>query len=385
MATHGTLIRGGTIVDGSGDAPFEGDLRLHGNRIEAVGPDLPPEDDTVVEAAGLLVTPGLIDLHAHVYHGTGIYSVDPAAVGVATGVTTLLDAGSAGCLAYETFCRYVMPAVREEVHALLNISQVGVQGHPQADPVSRDLYEAGHIDVEKAVTCIKTHPDRILGTKARLTAWLANDRLENEYAAMHGAIEAASQTGRFCMIHHVASAVPKAELLEALRPGDIVTHMYQGRGDGGFGADDGTPEPAMIKARERGVIFDVGHGIGSFVWRLAEPATQQHGFWPDTISTDVHQFNLNKVVFGMPTTMTKFLYLGMPLEEIIQRSTWEPAKIMKLDRRVGRLKSGMEADVALFRLEKGRHPLMDIEMEVRHCDRKLVPVMAFKGGQRFGG
>lgn len=383
MMNERTLIRGGTIVNGSGDTPFRGDLRMRGNRIEEIALTLPAQGDVVIDATGLIVTPGIIDLHAHVYHGTGIYSVEPAAVGIRTGVTTLLDAGSAGCLSYETFCRYVMPAIHEEVHALLNISQVGVQGHPKADPVNRDLYEAGHIDVEKAVKCIKAHPDRLLGAKARLTAWLANNRVENEYAAMHGAIEVATRTGRFCMVHHIASAVTKAELLAALRPGDIVTHMYQGRGDGGFGADDGVPETAMIEARERGIIFDVGHGIGSFVWRIAEPATQQHGFWPDTISTDVHQFNLNEVVFDMPTTMTKFLYLGMPLEEVIRRSTWEPAKIMNLDSRVGQLKPGLEADISLFRLEAGRHPLMDVEMTVRYSDRKFVSVTTFKRGQRF--
>lgn len=383
MPAPSTLIRGGTILDGTGQPSFVSDVRLRGNCIEAIDVDLPVNDSEIVDAAGLFVTPGLIDLHAHVYHGTGIFSVDPTAVGLATGVTTLLDAGSAGSLSYETFSRYVMPAVREEIYALLNISQVGVQGHPQADPVSRDLYEAGHIDVEKAVACIERHPDRILGAKARLTAWLANDRLENEQAAMHGVIEAASRTGRWCMIHHVASAISKRELLEALRPGDIVTHMYQGRGDSGFDATEGMPESAMIAARERGIRFDVGHGIGSFVWRIAEPATQQHGFWPDTISTDIHQFNLHTVVFDMPTTMTKFLYLGMPLEEIVQRSTWEPAKIMGLDGRLGRLKKGLEADVALFHLEAGRHPLTDVEMQVRYGDRKFVPVMAFKSGNRF--
>ena len=383
MKRDNYLIRGGTIVDGSGDPSRVGDVRLRQNRIEEVGTNLPADQSEVVDATGLLVTPGLIDLHTHCYHGTGIWSVDPAEIGLRTGVTTMLDTGSAGCLSYGTFHLYVIPTAREDIYALLNISQLGVQGHKDHDPTVYDLSERRHIHPGNAIECIERYPDRILGTKARLTLEFADNNVEHEYAAMHGAIEAARKTGRICMFHHVASGIPLHEVLEVMNPGDILTHIYHGKGDGGFESKGCEPAEAMRRARDRGIVMDVGHGIGSFTWRVAEPACQQHGFWPDTISTDAHQFNLNTVVYDMPTTMTKFLYLGMSLEQVVRRSSWEPAKAMGLSDRLGLLKPGFEADVALLRLEQGRHELTDVKGAVRHADQKLVPFMTFKRGECF--
>jgi len=336
-----------------------------------------------VDATRLLVTPGLNDLHSHCFHGTGLWSVDPAEIGLRTGVTTLLDTGSAGCISYGTFHLYVIPSTREDIYALLNISQLGVQGHGHHDPTIYDLSDRRHIHPGNAIECIERYPDRILGTKARLSSVLADDNVENEYAAMNGAIEAARKTGRICMFHHVASGIPLHEVLNVMSPGDILTHIYHGKGDGGFGEQGGEPSEALRRARDRGVVLDVGHGIGSFCWRVAEPACQQHDFWPHTISTDVHQFNLKTVVFDMPTTMTKFLYLGMPLEQVVRHSSWEPAKVMGLADRLGLLKPGFEADVALLHLEQGRHELTDVEGAVRHADQKLVSVMTFKRGECF--
>src|SRR5439155_18399119 len=140
--------------------------------------------------------------------GMGLFSVDPADAGLRTGVTTLLDAGSAGSLTFGTFRRYVMAAAAEDVYALLNIAQHGVEGHPDVDPYLGDLHEVRHLHAGSAVACIERFPDRILGMKVRLTASLADGKPENEFAALRGAVEAAARTDRFCMVHHLASAVP---------------------------------------------------------------------------------------------------------------------------------------------------------------------------------
>jgi dihydroorotase len=182
------------------------------------------------------------------------------------------------------------------------------------------------------------------------------------------------------MVHHIASKVPLGDVLGSLRPGDIYTHLYHPHPDHGFD-DRGAPLDVLRAARDRGILFDVGHGVGAFAWRVAEPACQRFGFWPDTISTDLHQFNLHGPVFDMPTTMSKFLHLGMGLERVIRASTSEPARAMGLADRLGRLAPGRQADLTLLRLEEGRFPLRDVEGQERVASRRLAAVAVCKRGR----
>jgi dihydroorotase len=369
------------VHDGTGEPALRADVRIKGSTISAIGPNLRPEGEEIVDATGLLVTPGLIDLHVHVYSGVGLYSVDPADAGLNSGVTTMLDTGTAGALTYGAFERFVMRAAREDLFALLNISMIGtIQGHPDYPPYMGDLNDARHADVPAAVACIERFPERIIGVKVRLTSGLANYREANERAGLAGVVAAARRTGRPCMIHHAKSRIPLAEVLEALRPADIYTHLYHPNADCGFDGRTGAPLDVMRDARQRGVLFDVGHGAGAFAWRVAEPACQEHGFWPDTISTDLHQFNLRGPVHDMPTTMTKFMHMGMPLTRVIRASTYEPARAMGLGERFGRLAVGRQADVALLRLEEGRFELADVESQVRIARQRLVAEAVFKRG-----
>jgi len=375
------LIHGGTIIDGTGSAPFRGDVRVQGDVITEVGSNLSVDKDAGIDATGLLVVPGLVDLHVHCYSGLGLFSVDAADIGLKTGVTTLIDTGSAGCLNYGPFHRFVMPAAREDVFALINIAQHGVQGHRDFEPYLGDLHEAQHIHAGNAVACIEQHRDRIVGVKARLTEAFTDGKPENERIAMHAAIEAADATGLPCMFHHLASSIPVHELLEAMRPGDILTHFYHGRGDGGFVPVNGAPTEGMLQAREKRIVFDVGHGVGSFAWRIAEPACRQHGFFPDTISTDLHQFCIHGPTYDLPTTMSKFLYLGMRLEKVIAAATSAPARAVNLQDR-GRLATGMRADIALLRMVEGEFDLADVEGEVRTAEQRLEHVGTIKSGTR---
>ncbi len=373
------LITGGTVHDGS-NPPRRADVRIRDGSIAEIGPELRPAQEQVFDAAGLLVMPGLIDLHTHVYGGMGLFSVRPEEAGLRTGVTTLVDTGSAGALTYGTFRQYVMEQAEEDIYAYLNIAQHGVQGHPDFEPYLGDLHEIRHIHAGNAVACMKKYPDRIVGTKVRLTASLADGKIENEYAGLRGAVEAAAQTGLSCMVHHTASGIPIETVLETLRPGDVYTHTYNGKPNRGFAVEDGTPCKAMWAARERGIVFDVGHGVGSFAWRVAEPACQKHGFWPDTVSTDIHQFNLHGPVFDLPTTMSKFLYLGWPLPEVIRAATSAPAKALGLQDKLGRLAVGRSADVTVLKLEEGRFALEDVEHQFRAGRQRLLPVAVWKRG-----
>lgn len=376
----GYLITGGMVHDGSGGPPVRADVRVTDGTVAEIGPGLRAAGERVIDAAGLIVCPGLIDLHTHVYGGFGVFSLHPHEAGLRTGVTTLIDTGSAGSLNYGTFRGYVMEKAEEDIYAFLNINQHGVQGHPQIEPFLGDLFEIRHLHVGSAVACIKKYPDRIVGMKVRLTATLAEGKIENEYAGLNGAVKAAAETGLRVMVHHTASGIPVDTMLATLRPGDIMTHCFHSRTNGAFDARTGAPLPAVRAARDRGILFDVGHGVGSFGWHIAEPACQQHGFWPDTISTDIHVFNLHGPVWDMPTTMSKFLYLGWSLPDVIRASTLAPAKAIGVDDRRGRLAVGRDADITLLRLEEGRFPLFDIHQAVRIGKQRLVPVAVWKRG-----
>ncbi|WP_397568288.1 amidohydrolase family protein [Schlesneria sp. T3-172] len=375
-----SLVRNGRVFDGLGNAPQQVDLRIRDGQIIEIGPDLRATDETVIDATGLIVSPGLIDLHTHVFSGVGLYSVDPVDAGLRTGVTSMLDTGTAGSLTYPNFDRFILSRADEDIFALLNISMIGaIQGHPEFPPFMGDLNDGRHAHVPSAVACVERFPQRIVGMKVRLTSGLANFEEKNEWAGFHGVFEAADQTGRPCMIHHAASRIPTNTVLQALRAGDTYTHLYNPHPDHPFD-ERGAPLEALLEARDRGVIFDVGHGVGAFVWRVAEPACREFEFWPDTISTDIHQFNLHGPVVDLPTTMTKFLYLGMPLEQVIRASTSAPAAAMRVQDRIGTLAVGRQADVVLLKLEEGRFTLTDTEGQTRTTNQKLVPVSVCKQG-----
>ena len=381
MIQSGTLIKNGEVYDGLGSPPQRLDVRVANGLITEIGPNLSASGEAVVEADGLVVAPGLIDLHTHVFSGIGLYSVDPVDAGLRTGVTSMLDTGTAGSLTYPNFDRFIISKAEEDIFALLNISMIGaIQGHPDFPPFMGDLNDGRHAHVPSAVECAKRFPDRIVGMKVRLTSGLANFDEKNEWAGFHGVFESSELTGLPCMIHHAASRIPNTSVLEAMRAGDTYTHLYNPHADHLFD-ERGAPLEALLAARARGVLFDVGHGVGAFAWRVAEPACRDFQFWPDTISTDIHQFNLHGPVIDLPTTMSKFLYLGMPLAQVLRATTSVPATAMRLEQRLGTLLPGRQADIVLLKRQQGAFPLMDVEGQSRMAHERLVPVSVCKRGK----
>ncbi len=381
MNQSGTLIKNGEVYDGLGTPSQRVDIRIANGLISEIGPNLSANGDIIIEADGLIVAPGLIDLHTHVFSGIGLYSVDPVDAGLRTGVTSMLDTGTAGSLTYPNFDRFIIPGAEEDIFALLNISMIGaIQGHPDFPPFMGDLNDGRHAHVPSAVECAKRFPGRIVGMKVRLTSGLANFDEKNEWAGFHGVFEASELTGLPCMIHHAASKIPNTAVLEAMRAGDTYTHLYNPHTDHLFDGR-GAPLEALLAARDRGVLFDVGHGVGAFAWRVAEPACREFQFWPDAISTDIHQFNLHGPVIDLPTTMSKFLYLGMPLEHIIKATTSVPAAAMRVEDRLGTLRVGLQADVVLMKRQKGSFALTDVENQTRMASERLVPISVCKRGK----
>jgi dihydroorotase len=364
------LLKGGHVIDPKNGVSKVADVAVAAGKIARVAPDIPAaEAKRVADLAGLYVVPGLIDIHAHVYAGTGLRgitgdsSVYPDGFSLRAGVTTLVDAGSAGWRNFPDFRQRVIDRAQTRVLALLNISAVGMaQGENDPEQFSP----------EETVKMAKANADVIVGLKiAHYTRrdWRDVDR----------ALEAGRALNLPLMVDFGAVGGPRTLrdlVLDKLRPGDIYTHCYSGwRGEL---TENGRVNPAMIQARERGVIFDLGHGAGSFFWYVAVPAFEQR-FFPDSISTDLHTGSMNGGMKDMVNIMSKVLNLGVPLEEVVRMSTWNPAREIKRPE-LGNLEVGAPADIAALGLERGSFGFLDSAGALRKGDRRLVPELTVLKG-----
>ncbi len=367
------VILGGTVIDPTSGLHARRDVAIEDGRLVAVEPDLSSMTARhVLDAAGCLVVPGLVDLHVHVYWGVADLSVeaDPSCLG--RGATTVVDAGSAGANTFPGFRRSVVEASRGRVLAFLNISAMG-----QIDPFLGELHDLRFADPERAAAVALANPDLIVGFKVRVSEMLAG---ANGLAVLDRALEAGRATSLPVMVHIGGTTFDIEEVLDRLRPGDIVTHAFTGWRPG-IVTDAGRVVAAAHEARARGVLFDVGHGAGSFTWPIAEAALAD-GFLPDTISSDLHRFNIASPVHDLATTLSKFLLLGLSVEDVIAMATLAPARALGRDEAIGSLTVGAEADVTILRLEKGGpHELLDSAGTMRQATRRLVPVQAIRNGR----
>jgi dihydroorotase len=355
------VVRGGRVIDpGSGlDARLDVGVRL--GRIVALEPDLsaqitpardayPPNLGTaVVDATGVIVAPGFIDLHAHVYTGVCGLTVPADETSSRSGVTTVVSAGDAGANTIEGFRRLAVQASRTRVLAFLHVSNVGLAPWPAGE--SRDL---DMLDVQAGIRAVRENPDIVLGVKVRMTEGSVIG--DNDLEPLRRAVAIADATGLPLMMHIGFCPRPIGELLALLRPGDIVTHCFSGSSN--TLAEDGRLAAAAHRARSSGILFDVGHGFGSFDYRVAEIAVGE-GFWPDTISTDLHSLSAAEIVVDLPTTMSKFLNLGMPLVDVVDRVTARPAAAIRRSETLGALAVGRIADLAVFEVEEREQHFRD--------------------------
>jgi dihydroorotase len=378
------LIRGGRVVDPSQALSRVADIAIADGKVSRIAPNIPAaEARLTLDARGHIVTPGLVDIHVHVYDGVAPLGIPADPNCIAKGATTVVDAGSAGAHTFPGFRRFVLPFAETRVFALLNISVVG-QSTLSEDNEWGELLDLRYANPKLAVRTIERNRDVILGVKVRLTRNIAGT---NDLAALRLAREAADAVRLPLMIHIGDTASPLPALLNELKPGDVITHAFHGRSQGILDSS-GRVLPEVRNAVESGVHLDVGHGRGSFSWRVMEAALKQ-GVPPGTISSDVHQFNVAGPVFDLATTLSKFLHLGMTLEDVIQRATLNPARAFRFPHNPGTLREGAEADVAVFRLAEG-----DFEMsesfaytgapEKRTVHRKFVPVATVKAGKLYG-
>jgi dihydroorotase len=365
------VLKGGHVIDPKNNIGKPLDVAIADGKIARVAPDIPAaQARSTADVSGLYVMPGLIDMHVHVYTGTGVRaltgdsSVYPDGFSFRTGVTTMVDAGTAGWRNFADFRQRVIDRARTRVLAFIHI--VG-DGMSPAGP-----NDAAQMQPEEAAKVARAHADIVVGYKTAHyggPGWVSVDK----------ALEAGRLTNQPVMVDFGTLTKERnlsTLLLDKLRPGDIYTHCYSGHRD--ELTDDGKVNPAMVQGRKRGILFDVGHGGGSFFWWVAAPAYEQK-FYPDVISTDLHTGSMNAGMKDLPNVMSKILSLGSSLEDVVRWSTWNAAKAINRPE-LGHLDVGAGADVTVLRLDRGNFGFVDSAGARRPGNQLLVAEMTILGG-----
>jgi dihydroorotase len=366
------LLAGGTVLDPASGRNGRFDVAIRDGQIAAVEPALPREAAArVLDVAGSYVTPGLIDFHIHAYWGVNAFGFDCDPVCMATGVTTAVDAGSAGPVNFLGFERFIAAPARTRLLAFVCLARHGVMNSPATE--LRDLLFA---DPEGAAQTVREHRNVAVGIKVRLDQTMVGD---NGREALRLAIQAGEASGTPIMVHIGGTAISIEEIADALRPGDVITHCFTPLAPS-IVDDRGRPRPAVRAAYERGVVFDVGHANRHLTFDIVRGCLAD-GLVPQVISTDLHAFSGRGPVVDLPTTLSKFLALGMPLEQVIAASTSAPARAMGWDDRLGSLAVGREADVAVLDLVDAPVTLRDCVGAELPTDRYLRARHTIRGGQ----
>jgi dihydroorotase len=366
------LLTGGTVVDPSQGLRAKKDVGLAQGRVVLVEDAIPrARARQVIDCSGLLVTPGLVDLHVHVYEGASHYGIDVDSTCLATGATTVLDLGSAGAWTFSGFRRSVIDVAQTRVYALLNLSTTGM-----VSPVVGELEDIRNVDNALSARVVRANRDVVKGIKLRMSRPLVGS---NGAEALRLGRELCDDLGVPLMIHPGNTEVSITEILEHMVAGDVLTHAYHGNEDGTLD-ENGKVRSEVRGAADRGVLFDVGHGRGSFSWDVAERALAQ-GFVANTISSDLHVYNLHGPVFDLATTMMKFVHLGLSFDDALARATVFSARAMGVADEVGGLQVGMAADVVAWELQDGTYTFYDSGDVERTARQRLQPRVIVKGGQ----
>lgn len=362
------VITGGQFFNSSEGILQKRDVAIHGGRVEAIATDLLVDGAReVYDARGAIVTPGLVDVHAHVFDCVGD-SVDPDQDCLLRGTTTVVDGGSAGANTFEAFVR-LMQDKKIGVLAWLNLSTIG-----QVDTRVGELLAMPHADVSRAVAMIEKYPTLIVGLKARLSTYVVGGTALPVLRLLR---ECADATNRPIMIHIGDTGEPLGRILPLLRAGDVVTHMMTGRKNGIVDAR-GRVRPEVVDARERGVLFDASRGLNHEAFPVLEACLAQ-GFLPDTISTDLTKDSARNPAYGLPLMASHFMSFGMNLPDVLARITTGGGRLLNRPD-LGRLVVGGRADCTILRVSDEEARFVDVDGRVRDARANLVVDAVVRNG-----
>jgi len=379
------LIKGGELFDPSQNLRAKRDIGVRFGVIEAIENDIPAaRANRVLDASGRLVLPGLVDLHSHVYPYGSAIGIPADELVPFQGTTTMVSAGDAGANNFAAFRRYIRAQTRTRLYAFVHIANIGLAGFPEPE-----LYHLGFAHPEECGRTVAENADVAIGVKVRMSENVINQAGIEPLKRAIRACEIAGNNARvMCHIGGVATPELMREILNTLRPGDILTHCFSGfpNNAGKFTniVQDGKLLPEATAAKKRGVIFDIGHGGGSFDFTVAEAAMQQ-GVMPDTISSDIHVFSGNSP--GMPYltwVMSKFMALGFTLEQVVRMATAVPAGLINRLPKLGTLSVGGPADVSMVELVNGPVEFLDTRNNKRSGKAYIKPVQSVLAGVPFG-
>lgn len=369
---YDVVVAGGHVIDPASGLSDQRDIAIHDGVIAAVESNIAAGSARrMIDARGQIVTPGLVDLHTHIYWGATYWGVEADPIAARSGVTTWIDVGSAGGYSFPGFREYIARRSSVRVYCFLHLSSIGLVAP------TWELSNPDYWDVDLAAKTVEQNRDIILGIKIRMDSRTTRGV---GIEPMKRARELADRVDLPLMTHIGDGPPALDDLLPYLRPGDILTHCFTGRSMGICGPD-GHVLPEIRSLQEQGLILDIGHGTGAFSFDVAEKMLAD-GILPDAISTDIHQTAVQGPAFDMPTTMTKFLMLGMPLEEIVKRTTVNPARAVYLEA-PGSLAVGGRADIALFRIEDGSYAYYDVFMNERRTNRRIVSTLTLVNGHEL--
>lgn len=371
------LIRGGRVVDPSQDLDAARDVAIAGGKIAKVEAGIPASQAReTINAAGKIVTPGLIDIHTHVFPYVGPYGIEPDPYCLRRGVTSVVDAGTSGCFAFPAFRKFIIERAATRIRPLIHVVSIGMIAG--STPNMGELEDLRYCVPKLAVEAANKNRDLVVGFKIRFSEDYTGP---NDYEGMKRAREAADEARLPLMIHIGGSYSPLPKLLALMNKGDVVTHSFNGHPHG-IVDSSGKLLPEVIAARKRGVLFDVGHGAGSFSFKVMEACIKQD-FLPDTISSDLYSANIHGPVFDLVTTLSKFLLLGLSLRQVVERATVNSARVFNFGAEIGTLRPGAEADVSVLELREGKFVFVDSGRQKRTGKQKIEPVVTIRAGKAY--
>lgn len=365
------LLKGGTVIDSAQGLNAFRDVAITDGVVAAIDDDIPETlAKQTISVKNQYVTPGLIDIHTHVYYGVTTWGIKADSVCSTSGTTTTVDAGSASWATFPGFREFIAEPAQTNILNYIHISGIGLVYGPVGE-----MHDLAYADPDRVADTLKANPDITVGVKVRQGKMQVGD---NGVEPLKLAIQAAEQAGTPVMCH-IGAGVPLPDVLKLMRPGDVITHCFQGNGDN-IVDEKGRVIPEAWQAQQDGVIFDVGHGAGSFHYEIAQRAMEQ-GFISDVISTDLHTGNINGPVYDLPTTLSKLMHLGLSFEEVIEKATFNAAKTIKRETQLGHLKIGTTADIAVLDVIDGEFEFYDAHRTKFIGTQKINAALTIRKGK----